>query len=208
MFFPLVSGCFILLMGWIVHVLQKRYQKVYAGDRGDFQVSSVIDNAISIIVTVENLMYTQIASNTFSPFRCFQQIDGTFTLIPNPSQDCYSGEWFRHFPVIVFGMLQLFLFPLIMILILSRTPSGGQSRKTYERRFGILTGPYKPQFYWWEIVVVLQKTIIVVVIDTSYNLHSSMRVFIIVLVLILMYVAEDRLKPFKKTGLSIAASQM
>jgi hypothetical protein len=65
-------------------------------------------------------MFTFITSTSFSPLRCYPQADGSFNLIPNPTQDCYGLEWKEHSWIVAFGILELIAIPSVLITILSR----------------------------------------------------------------------------------------
>jgi hypothetical protein len=150
-------------------------------------------------------LHTFITSAVLSPFRCFPQSDGSYTLIPNPTQDCFTDSWKKWIPVIVLGFLYLIVAPLGLVWIFSMYPKNMNNQK-WRCRYVHLIQPYKHQFFGWEVVFVIQKTILVVIVDVSNGLPTSLRVFLLEIVLIAFYAIEDRVRPFKRSGISEIAS--
>lgn len=84
----------------------------------------------------------------FAPFRCYPQSDGSYTLIPKPSEDCFGSSWKSRLLVIAFGILEISMIPLGIFVILRRYKGNMENNSVFQWRYGLLTRSYKPQYYW------------------------------------------------------------
>jgi hypothetical protein len=55
-------------------------------------------------------MYTFIINIALTPFRCYQQSDGSMTLLPASHLDCYDSQWKQNWFSITVGILSPLLF--------------------------------------------------------------------------------------------------
>jgi hypothetical protein len=164
-----------------------------------------LEKALSVYMFLLTGMFTFISSTSFSPFRCYPQEDGSFTLISNPTQDCFGPEWKSHSWVIAIAILQIILIPIALIYILSRHKEN-ITNNVYLWRYGLLFRSYKPEYFYWEVLIMLRKTMLVFLVDASNAFNTTTRVFFILLFLILNFVAESILRPHKIQGIRTIAS--
>jgi hypothetical protein len=167
--------------------------------------SSPFERALSVYIFLLTGMYTFISSSSFSPFRCYPQADGTYTLIPDSTQDCYGQEWKKHIWIIAIGLLQIILIPIALIVILSQYKKN-RYNNFYDWRYGLLFRSYKEEYFFWEVVIMLRKTLFVFLVDASNAFTTSLRIFFILLFLITNFVAESILRPYKQQGIRTLAS--
>jgi hypothetical protein len=86
-------------------------------------------------------LYTFVLSMTFSAFRCAPQDDGSYTLLPSPSLDCYDSIWYNHLGVIIVGILVISCVPVILFWILYRNRHNLWNIH-FHWKYGGLTLPY------------------------------------------------------------------
>jgi hypothetical protein len=86
----------------------------------------------------------------FAAFRVFPQIDGSFTLIPNPQENCFDEEWQKNSAVVAFAMIEVISIPCVLAALLYRYRNNRQSN-FFEWRFSVLARCYIHEYYWWEI---------------------------------------------------------
>jgi hypothetical protein len=166
------------------------------------------DDVISFYISGLLGLYTFLVITAMSPFRCFLQIDGSYTLIPSSNLNCYDKEWYTHLFVIVLGVLQIFLIPMVLSFTLWRNRSR-LNKNAFLWRFGSLTAPYKPEFYYWEIFVLFRKTALVLLIDLSNSLSSFLRVYIVILFLLIFSVIDMFVRPrIAELGILTLKSQL
>jgi hypothetical protein len=165
------------------------------------------EKALSIYIFLITSLYTFIVSAVLSPFRCYPQADGSYTLIPNPSQNCFEETWKSHLPLIGFGILQIVLIPLLLMMILYKYKTN-RTNSVYEWRYGLLTRPFKDEFCYWEFVLLVKKTVIVTLVDATNGYSAHTRVFITLSFLIAVFALETIFRPYKAHGLaSLAATR-
>eukprot|EP00475_Leptophrys_vorax_P045397 TRINITY_DN9403_c0_g1_i2.p1 TRINITY_DN9403_c0_g1~~TRINITY_DN9403_c0_g1_i2.p1 ORF type:complete len:385 (+),score=92.20 TRINITY_DN9403_c0_g1_i2:2476-3630(+) len=153
-----------------------------------------IERAISLYVQGLIGLNTYLIAVGLAPFRCFQQTDGTYTLIPSANLDCYDQTWMSHVPVIALGLLEIIAVPVILISIFWINRFDVQSNE-FVWRYGMLTENYVPQFYWWEVVMLTRKTSFVMVVDLTNNLNDQLRAFLVEIVFLLYILAEFLCQP-------------
>ena len=141
-------------------------------------------------------LYTYFLSVGMSPFRCLRQDDGTYTLAPSSSYDCFDAKWFNNWFIVSLGLLQLIVFPLIMVWAFCKHRSlESRQSNSFVWRYANLVRDYKPEFYWWGLFMLVKKTLLVVVIDSTNGSSSYIRTFITLLLLILAMAIESFCKP-------------
>jgi hypothetical protein len=94
--------------------------------------------------------------------------------------------------------------PALMFILYKYNKNRGNN--TYEWRYSLLTRPFKYQYYWWELVHLLKKTVLVVLVDATNGYSTQSRIFITLMFLIMVFVLESILRPYKAEGLATLAS--
>jgi hypothetical protein len=119
----------------------------------------------------------------FAPFRCFQQMDGNYSLVPSADLNCYDSLWWSNIYTVTIGLLQIILIPIVLMVVFRINRDKLHDNK-FLWQFGSLTEGYVDQFYWWEVVVLLKKLIFVMVVDLSNDLDRHIRAYMAVIVLL------------------------
>jgi hypothetical protein len=106
-------------------------------------------------------LFTYITSSAVSPLSCVRH-NNQYLMYRNPSQDCYTADWYSHLPVVVvFIFMYAVCIPLAVVFVLVRHFKKEQHQESL-RMFGSLVLPYKTQFFYWEVVCMLKKALFVV----------------------------------------------
>jgi hypothetical protein len=142
-----------------------------------------MDKTISLYLKGVLGLTTYVVMVGFAPFRCFQHIDGTYSLVPSSSLSCYDAEWFEHLPIIVVGLMEIILLPASVLVIFGVYRNKHDSNK-FRWRFGLLTISYNRSFYWWEVVALFRKLVFVMVVDLTNDFETPLRIFLAEVVLI------------------------
>jgi hypothetical protein len=197
---PLILFGVLFFIGALKHVIfcwKNRHfiKAVYKSEASPFERS------FAFYLFFLTSLFTFIASVAFSPFRCFQQVDGLYTLISNPSEDCYDGVWFSHIWVIAFALLFIIAVPVIIFFLL-RSYRGGFQSNEFVWRFGLLTNIYKDKYYYWELMSMFRKTLIVVFVDLLGNYSRYVKTFLLIIFLVSWMSLEAWVEPYKHEGFS------
>jgi hypothetical protein len=142
-------------------------------------------------------MYTFLATNAFQPLQCLRQPDGTSTLIADPSQDCYTSNWFSNLPVVILiSLATVVAIPCWLMYSLFKNRDNLNSF-SFLSRFGTLIEPYNEKLYWWEMFQVAKKTLFAVVVNSSQNYPESERLYYVIMFVFIMLVIENVARPYK-----------
>jgi hypothetical protein len=150
-------------------------------------------------------LYTSIMTMALAPFRCFKQVDGSFTLVPASNFNCYDDEWNKRlFPTMI-GLMYVPLIPLFFIWILWKHKNNLKNN-SFVFRYGYLIARLKPGLYWWNVFQLLRKALLVMLIDLTNNLDPFLRIFAVVLVLFALLFLETSLRPYNNDMISQVSS--
>jgi hypothetical protein len=197
-FTPLILFGFLLSIATAKHFLTKLKEE----KRTNLQfTASPFERALSVFLFLVTSLFTFIVSIAFSPFRCSLQVDGSYTLISKPSEECFNSQWFSHFWLILIALLFLLFFPVILFLKL-RSFKGRFQSNAFVWRYGLLTHVYKEKYYYWELLSMLRKTVIVIIIDLFSDFSVTMRYFVLVTFLVVWLSIESWVEPFRHEGFS------
>jgi hypothetical protein len=86
--FPLVLPSVLFFESLIIIGIKTWRRPTYLSHLRHRISAHPFEKALSIYIFLLTSLYTFIVSVALSPFRCYPQADGSYTLIPNPSQDC------------------------------------------------------------------------------------------------------------------------
>jgi hypothetical protein len=190
-FLPLILLFVIMSIAFITHRVQKSRR------RGLMELTPPMETARSLYFKGLIVFYTFIVSVGLSPFRCFEQEDGTSTLVASSSLNCYDANWRSHGFTIALGVLEIIAIPgfLTVVLWKYRTP---QSRmdNIFNWRYGILVNPYKPKYFWWALFLLLKRTVLVMVIDLTNSYSPFIRVGLVLMILFIGMTLDGYCQPY------------
>jgi len=102
---------------------------------------------------------------------------------------------------IAFAVLLVFLFalPLFCLRILLRGKWRDQlETEDFLTRYGVLTLPFRDQYYWWEFVNVCRRAVLIIIIDFGHsNTSPSLQLAIAFAVLLVFLFAQVLVSPYK-----------
>jgi hypothetical protein len=197
----LILAVILFFISTMVLVVKRSREKDYILRLQKRITAHPYEKALSIFIFLITSLHTFILSVVLSPFRCYPQADGTSTLIPKPSEDCYGFTWRRNLPFIVFGLFQILAIPCFLLYICWNFKAQ-KSNNFFLWRYGILFRPYKDEVFYWEVIVMLRKTFFVLLVDISNGLKKSLRIYLTMLFLLMSFLAEGLLRPHQKQGVS------
>jgi hypothetical protein len=192
----------LILAGFVLIIATFKYIWIKSSHQTNRQFSaSPFERAFSVFLFLITSLFTFIVSIAFSPFRCSLQVDGSYTLIPKPSEDCFSTEWFSHLWLTLIALSFILFVPVVLFFKL-RSFKGRFQSNIFVWRYGILTHVYKEKYYYWEILSMLRKSVIVVIVDLFSDFPVSLRYFVLVTFLLVWMSLESWIQPFKHEGFS------
>jgi hypothetical protein len=162
---------------------------------------SAFDKCISFWLMMAGTFYTFVLSMVLSAFRCYPQEDGSFTLLPSPSHDCYDSEWYSNLWIIVLGISFLVYLPVQVVLILWKNQK--ISSNMFFARYGVLVSPYKKQYFYWEVILMMRKLLLICLVDLTNGLPNTDRSFILVCFLFAEMFLDVFLNPFQEDGFPV-----
>jgi hypothetical protein len=130
----------------VIYVVNRSKNPNYMRSTHNMTATNPFDNAIATYISLLSTLHTFITSAVLSPFRCFPQFDGSYTLIPNPSEDCFSESWKKWIPVIVLGFIYIIAVPIALVWIFSLYRDNSKCQ-VWDCRYGHLIQPYKNRFF-------------------------------------------------------------
>lgn len=190
--FVLIFMCFF---GFVLSYIKKRSRNT-ASSGAEFEKS------ISGFLTILSGLYTFVLSNIFSAFQCYPQEDGTYTLLSDPSLDCYDSIWYDNFAYIFISLSIVFSVPIILFFILYRNRNNFYSSNFYWK-YNVLISPYKPQFYYWEVISLLFKTALICLVDLTNGWNKSERSFVLIVYFCVHLYIDIQIDPYRKGNIPI-----
>eukprot|EP00475_Leptophrys_vorax_P019219 TRINITY_DN26246_c0_g3_i3.p1 TRINITY_DN26246_c0_g3~~TRINITY_DN26246_c0_g3_i3.p1 ORF type:complete len:303 (-),score=53.21 TRINITY_DN26246_c0_g3_i3:57-965(-) len=153
-----------------------------------------IERALSLYIQGLIGLSTFLISSGLAPFRCYQQSDGSFTLLQSPDLNCYDEAWLSHLWIVIAGLLEIAAVPVILILIFwfNRLQL---NQNEFIWRFGSLTELYVPKYYWWEAVMLVRKMSFVMIVDLTNDWNVQLRTFLLEIVMLTHVLAEHFCQP-------------
>jgi hypothetical protein len=188
---PVIIAVAVLMISFGAHELIKRKNPKALQDK---RIPDPFERGIYFYSAGLLAMYTFLLSIALSPFRCFEQVDGSWTLVPAPYLNCFDDNWNKHGVSTFFGLLYIILIPLFFAYLLYIYPSN-EYNNAFHFRFGFLVKGFRRKFYWWGLFLLFRKTVLVMTIDlsSSYNLH--LRAFFALIVLVSCSFIEAAIQP-------------
>jgi hypothetical protein len=175
----------------------QRYQEHKFPRRFAIQsMPSPIDRGVSMYIRGILGLTTYVVMVGFAPFRCYQQPDGSYSLVPSSDLSCYDQDWFSHMFIILLGLIEIILLPLVVLLIFHSQEKLKENK--FRWRFGILTFSFKHKYYWWEAVVLMKKLCFVMVVDLTNDFDPQLRIFFAEVVLLVGFFLEYVCQPRKE----------
>jgi hypothetical protein len=171
---PLISFLLLVLISGVAYLIQFVRKP---NDLHSRKVANPFERAFSLYIGAGIGLQTYLISIGLAPFRCFQQLDGTYTLVSASKYNCYDSEWRSHGLVISIGLIQIGL-PIIALVVIFCLAKSRRQENSFMWVFGMLMFNYKDQFYWWEGVLVVKKVAFVMIVDLMNGYNRHLRVFL------------------------------
>lgn len=155
------------------------------------------------------IIYTLLMSTLVEPFFCLAQADGTYTMVKNPSIQCYSDSWNQNVykNVFPFGFLYGILIPLGLSLVLYIYRKDIDS-SNFKSRFGFLTSSYRRECYWYELVAIGKRVLFMLLPEfIALRFSTSIKLFTSLIILIVFQIHFGYFQPCNEEILNIL-SQM
>lgn len=163
---------------------------------------------VLVVITVIYITYFDITQMAVSVFNCVNVHDGgdynfptsTRYWIVDTSIKCYKST---HFVLVGFSIGALIIvsicFPLACSWALLRTRNEVQVNNSRTREtLGLLYGPFKQGFVFWECVTMLKKALLSVMIVSSYSSGDQVQGLLISLVLVFFLSLHATCWPFER----------
>lgn len=100
---PVALICLMVVIAFIIRCyIQFTNPKVLKNS----QNPDPFENALSMYIFMLTSLFTFLLSIAFAPFRCYPQSNGTYSMIPKPSEGCYDATWNQHLLLIIVGMIE------------------------------------------------------------------------------------------------------
>jgi hypothetical protein len=195
---PAIICCALFLIAAVAHFWKARHNPHIFENT---LLSDPFDRAIYLFFLGCYAMYTYILSVAMAPFRCYDQPDGSKTLVPSSNLDCFDEQWRRHGFSIALGMIYTIFLPFFFAYVLWANRAN-RTKLKFVHRFGFLTVQYKSRYYFWSVFQLLRKTVLVMVIDLSNSYNPYFRVFLTEIVLIIFMMIEGLLQPRHEQAVS------
>eukprot|EP00475_Leptophrys_vorax_P043779 TRINITY_DN8527_c0_g1_i2.p1 TRINITY_DN8527_c0_g1~~TRINITY_DN8527_c0_g1_i2.p1 ORF type:complete len:791 (-),score=112.92 TRINITY_DN8527_c0_g1_i2:55-2364(-) len=202
---PVILPALLLLICCCVMLVKYLRDREYLAQLKQRLSPHPFEKALAMYIFLISSMYTYLLSVVLSPFRCYPQIDGSYTLIPKPTENCFDANWMKRAPLIAFGILQIIVIPGLILTIYFQRKKHSLSNY-FEWRYGLLFRPYRENFFYWELVIILRKTALVMMVDVSNGMQSALRIFLIMIFLVIVFAIEGVCQPLIAKGISILAS--
>ena len=140
-------------------------------------------------------LFTHLVFTVLEPFSCSPQSDGTYSMIYNPSQNCFDKQWWLSASLaLVPSVIYTIITPLYISMCLV---SKWESRNV--QKFAIVFQPlvesFKREFKIFEVVVLIKKTIFCVVAEVLI-LADNMRDYLLCSMFLLFLFIEQFLQPY------------
>lgn len=136
-------------------------------------------------------LYTLVISASIQPLNCILQSDGTYLMGRNPSEFCYTDEWYSSIGgVIFFIFVYAGIFPICLAIFYWKNNKNLDSIE-FISQFEVLMKPYRRGCYWWEIVVMIRKAAFVAVLDFLDLGESRFTVYYIALCTLFLFLWID-----------------
>jgi hypothetical protein len=201
---PWISLGVLFASAWIsVQIFQRKDPK--------FMESKLKPNpyerAIFLYSSGLSSMYTFICSIGLAPFRCYEQDDGSQTLVPAPSLDCFDSRWKENWFLVLLGLSYVIFIPLYFFWILWMYKQNEYSN-TFHFQYGFIVRGLKKKFYWWNLFQMLRKAVVVMLVDLTSTYNVYLRTFLVIMTLLFGMFVETILQPREETGIATFVAVM
>jgi hypothetical protein len=127
----------------------------------------------SHVLYVTNFLSVQLFSTLFQVFNCQERVDGNFTLLADPTELCFTSQWYSFFGLdlffflLYFGALPLFIWRKYVSC--NRDPQS----KEFKQLFGSLMAPYRSGKEGYEVYKLFFKLCFVIIRDVIRTSRMS-----------------------------------
>lgn len=131
------------------------------------------------------------------PLSCQLQADGSFSMVYNPSEKCFEGEWIVHmfiFVPLIFAYV--ILIPAVFAYALtSRWREDNQAQ--YEMIILPQALPYTSKYHYFELISILKKILLAVLF---INIKMAIFKLLFCLILLIFTTLEQVLRPYERAA--------
>jgi hypothetical protein len=144
------------------------FSRIFVQDLG-----MTFDRVINTILLLFDIVYIYVCEITFRIFSCYENTDGTYSMLDAPSVRCFSSEWWRsYFPIsLISFFVYVISFPSIIAYVIKAAPQRREDPKFYAR-FSSIFNRYIPSCYYWHAVVIAKKCLLTFLILSVTRLAS------------------------------------
>eukprot|EP00475_Leptophrys_vorax_P010078 TRINITY_DN16746_c0_g1_i6.p1 TRINITY_DN16746_c0_g1~~TRINITY_DN16746_c0_g1_i6.p1 ORF type:complete len:683 (-),score=124.03 TRINITY_DN16746_c0_g1_i6:126-1880(-) len=164
----------------------------------------------SHVLMLMNVFAVQLFSTMFQIFNCSSQPDGSWIILADPSERCYSSKWIAFVCVDAFFMLLYVVFiPAFVIRKLLRSPNPVED-PGIQVLLGRFMKPYRIGAEGFEIARLLFKLLFVIIRDTL-SISGAKKSGLLLLLLISKALLENHYRPYPqqfKCDISLLWSQI
>eukprot|EP00475_Leptophrys_vorax_P019004 TRINITY_DN25968_c0_g1_i3.p1 TRINITY_DN25968_c0_g1~~TRINITY_DN25968_c0_g1_i3.p1 ORF type:complete len:750 (+),score=136.20 TRINITY_DN25968_c0_g1_i3:230-2251(+) len=162
-----------------------------------------IERILTMFGTLVTATYTLTVSNSFSPFDCTKQPDGTFLMTKNSSVYCYEAEWRSYLGITVFFLIfYSFLVPgsiAVRFFMQRKDPDNPE----FQSRFKSLVSPYRREFFYWELILMLKRSLFFIALQFLSSYSYSSKFFSVLIMLFVFFCVDIVIFPFSSQYLNV-----
>jgi hypothetical protein len=150
-------------------------------------------------VLLFSLFYALILNSLLLPYQCQLQINGTYSLVGSPSENCFTSNWKKNLVLIyVLGFIYVVTFPIVFVIRMVLLQRVDLESKQWKKYAGF-TAPYREGAKFWGIVYLVKKACLV--ISTSLISSDSdpiISYFVSVLFQVFFILVDETVAPYER----------
>jgi hypothetical protein len=203
---PLIFGAIITVFSFLRSEFEKRGilrnrngESILPPPRGESKLVTFFWLHIFPILSFLVVMfYWFLTSSVLSPLFCQMKSNGSYSMILNPSSECYAGEWSENYGAVwFFIVIYIICLPLSLVYLLWRFRDEVET-PLFKQRFANLSQRFKARFYWWEMVAMVKKTGFMLFLQYfSLNGEASLKYFFTIGFLFVFFFLDLVFMPYK-----------
>merc|ERR1711991_318859 len=127
-------------------------------DRSTFSVSDLL---LWMISTFGPLVFIPLSRASLIYFDCTRFPDGAYYLDAEPSQACFSSQWFSMLPLAACGLAVYVLGMPVLFAIVLYKKRHHLSDSRVLLRYGSLYSPFRTKYYWGGLLMMAKRLLVV-----------------------------------------------
>jgi hypothetical protein len=142
------------------------------------------------------LIYTVVGSTALAPLNCQKQQD-VYIMLSQTSIECFSADWYNHFPKMIAAILfYVFGIPTAFFILFFINRKEVRSPK-FISIYGYLTSGYRENFYWWELVNFARKFVLLIIIYAASSADLLyMKIFVLIFFFLVLIFTQMMVNPY------------